>query len=143
MAREEEIMESARLLCGHKILVVDDSKDMTSLLADVFAEAGARVTEANRGEDAMSFIARGEFDVIFLDLTMPHPDGWKVLQFIRNAYPHMLSRTIVLTGQRYDQEAVDSLGDGHIACMFKPFLLTDLVSRACGVVASVGQPITA
>jgi DNA-binding NtrC family response regulator len=123
-------------------LVVDSSKDMTSLLANVFSNVGACVTEANRGEDAMVFLNRGDFDVIFLDLTMPESDGWKALQFIRESHPYMLARTIVLTADRHDRQAADSLSDCRIACMFKPFLLVNLVSQASRAVSNV-EPLEA
>jgi DNA-binding response OmpR family regulator len=123
-------MLQTRVLEGRKILVVDDSKDMTSLLADIFSDAGAQVTEANRGEDAIRSMADDDFDVVFLDLTMPEPDGWKMLQFMRGCLPHLLSRTIVLTAHANEQEESRLLKDIHVAYMFKPFMLADLVGQA-------------
>ena len=71
------------MLNGKRVLVVDDSPEMTSLLAEVFADAGARVTQANRGQDAMDLLAADRFDLVLMDLTMPQPDGWRVLRFVR------------------------------------------------------------
>jgi DNA-binding response OmpR family regulator len=128
-------MFSARMLEGRKVLVVDDSKDMTALLADIFSDAGAQVTETNRGEDAIRSMVTDDFDVIFLDLTMPEPDGWKMLQFIRSSLPHMLSRTIVLTAHADDREESRLLKDIRVAYMFKPFMLADLVAQARRAIA--------
>ena len=123
-------MLNVRVLEGRKVLVVDDSKDMTSLLADILADAGARVTEATGGEDAIRFMADDDFDVIFLDLTMPERDGWKMLQLLRDSLPHMLPRTIVLTAYAYDWEEPQLLKDMGVAYMFKPFQIADLVAQA-------------
>jgi CheY-like chemotaxis protein len=123
-------MESTNRLDGRHVLVVDDSKEMTSLLADVLTDAGARVTEANGGEAAMSFMAAADPDVIFLDLAMPEPDGWKVLRFMRTFLPHLLPRTIVLTAEAYPGQESPRLKNMRMACMPKPFLLADLVAHA-------------
>jgi len=136
-------MSPARALEGRKILVVDDSKDMTSLLSDVFADAGAHVTEANGGKDAMRIIAADDFDVVFLDLSMPEPDGWKVLEFMRGSLPHMLPRTTVLTAHTYDRAESRLPRDFKVAYMLKPFLLADLIAQAGRAIAKTDKSCAA
>jgi CheY-like chemotaxis protein len=136
-------MSHARALDGRKILVVDDSTDMTSLLADVFADAGARVTEANGGEDAMRLMVAEDFDVIFLDLSMPDPDGWAVLQFMQAFHADLLPRTIVLTAHAYGRAEARWPKGIPTAYMLKPFLLTDLMAQACRAIAETGTSCAA
>lgn len=65
------------------ILIVDDSKMIRLIirkLLDGYKEVG--VDEAENGVDALNFIKKNRYDLIFLDLHMPGIDGFEVLQSI-------------------------------------------------------------
>jgi two-component system OmpR family response regulator len=132
-----------RPLDGRRILVVDDSPEMTELLADFFTEQGASVAQANSGWAAMTHLKAGPFDLIVLDLVMPDPDGWSILRFLQKTIPAAIRRVIVLTAGQYDSPAVSSLLDHRIACVFKPFLLDDLLSAACSTANLPKQDVAA
>jgi CheY-like chemotaxis protein len=119
-----------QLLRGLDILVVDDHPEITSLLAEVLSDCGARVLAANSGPEAMALAASGTFDLVILDLAMPHPDGFEVIEFLRATDPDLLQRTLVLTGHKFDREAMALLETLHIRCILKPFLLDDLIQAA-------------
>src|SRR5690606_24568710 len=66
-------------LKGH-ILVVDDLPDIRFLVGEIISNAGARVSYAANGEEALSSFsascARGEpFDLVIMDMQMPGMDG--------------------------------------------------------------------
>ena len=100
-------------------------------MLDIFADDGADVSTANSGMEAMEILIAQQFDLIVLDLTMPKPNGWDVLEFMHKTLPHMLPRTIVLTAMRYSPEITNLLEDRHISHVFKPFEIEDLRSTAC------------
>ena len=125
-----------QLLAGCRVLVVDDSSDITSLLADAFAMAGAHTVQVNSGTGAMDLLKAGGFDIVVLDLVMPQPDGWRVLEFMRNS-PKWLNRTIISTANRYDPHVAEALTEYRVAHLFKPFLVTDLIAISWGLLARV------
>ena len=113
-------------LAGRRVLVVDDSIEITALIRDVFAERNAVVTIANSGSQAMLLIQFFSFDLVFLDIVMPAPDGWDLLEFMRTRMPDLLVRTILLTGDRYSRETLRRLGETRMAVVYKPFDLEEL-----------------
>ena len=117
---------------GRKILIVDDSKEITSLLADTFATVGSQTIEINNGFDAMILITTGDFDILILDIIMPQPDGWSILQFMRSRQD-WLKRTIVLTANRYDRNIIKAAFDLGVSYMCKPFILSDILDMASGL----------
>jgi CheY-like chemotaxis protein len=121
------------ILHERKILIVDDSPQITSLLSDVFSSCDCSVIAVNSGHAAMIQIQLGQFDLIILDVVMPEPDGWDVLGFMRRVAPEMLAKTILLTGNRYHKETLRSISDTEMACVYKPFDVGQLRRAACEV----------
>lgn len=130
-------------LKGRRILVVDDSRQITDIVATTFSRCGAKVVAANTGWDAMRHLRHERLDLVILDLAMPVPDGWHVLQFMRRVHPDLMRRTIVLTARRYDDRAVNSLKELGIPYMFKPFALDGLRGAASRLLASSVPSLTA
>lgn len=130
-------------LQGRRILVVDDSRQITDIVATALSRCGARVAAANSGWEAMRHLRCERPDLVILDLAMPVPDGWHVLQFIRRVRPDLMRQTIVLTARRYDNGAVASLRELGIPYMFKPFALDGLRGAASRLLAPGVPSLTA
>ncbi len=64
-----------------KVLVVDDNKDLASIINCVFAQYADIVPAgvACNGLEALDMIRRAKFDVVLLDIIMPGMDGMQVL----------------------------------------------------------------
>ena len=124
-----------QMLMGRKILVIDESPEITRGLADVFADAGARVTESHRGKDAMQFIAWGGYDLIFVPVATAEPDGSQIMEFITQSRPELLRRTVVLTTEQLDQQAQARLQYRYCSCLFLPLYHGSLVSYAVRALA--------
>lgn len=67
---------------GH-LLIVDDNKVNRLLLSRNVEMLGHRFTLAEDGRQAMDALARGEFDLVLLDIEMPEMDGFEVLEAIK------------------------------------------------------------
>ncbi|MBC8372549.1 MAG: response regulator [Phycisphaerae bacterium] len=120
-----------KTLRDRRILIVDDSVQITSLLKEIFTECGATVVTANSGRGALGKLQSEEFDLVILDLVMPVPNGFDVLGFMRQTMPEMLERTILLTGDRYHQHLLHDIDETEVRVVFKPFNLRLLRSAAC------------
>jgi two-component system OmpR family response regulator len=131
------------LMAGRRILVVDDSREIASLIEDILCDDGAEVRTAHTGSEAMVLLGGEEFDALLLDLTMPKPDGWDVLEFIRKTVPRMFVRTAILTGMCYDRNVARTLQDRGITHMFKPFQVDSLRKTVCGLLSRAELPLSA
>jgi DNA-binding response OmpR family regulator len=123
-------------LRGKRILVVDDSDQIRSLLEEVFTMEGATVTTAAGGQEAMGLARFSDFDLVLLDLIMPRPNGMDVLHFLQNAKPELLECTLLLTGDRYDTSQAGLETGLDIPAVYKPFEITHLRDEACRLLES-------
>ncbi len=130
-------------LRGQRILVVDDWEEITSMLASILSESGAVVSTVNSGRDALFYINTGTYDLIVLDLIMPEPDGWQILEHLQRNRPELLHRTVVLTAARYDRPEMEALKPYGVEYLFKPFLIKELRLIACRILTRPFPPIAA
>ena len=80
-----------------KVLVVDDEVDFANTLAERLNIRGFQATCCFCTEDALALIHAEEvFDVVLLDLKMPHMDGMEALEEIKKYNPTI--EVIMLTG---------------------------------------------
>jgi CheY-like chemotaxis protein len=73
----------ADVLAGWRILVVDDEEDVRTYLLAVLADAGAQISEAGDGAEAIAVARRFRPDLITLDLSMPGHDGVATFRELR------------------------------------------------------------
>lgn len=113
-----------------RILVVDDEKDMQSLLSCILETTGYAVDCANDGRQALDKIEADRPDLVILDLVMPVLDGWGVLEALGGfADPP----PVVIVSAFADQSRALQLG--ALSCLSKPFRLGDLI-QACQMAMS-------
>tara|TARA_B100001564_G_C20561506_1_gene633950 strand:- start:431 stop:847 length:417 start_codon:yes stop_codon:yes gene_type:complete len=65
------------------ILVVDDYFINREIMNDMLSLMGCHVTLAESGSQALSLYDEDKFDIIFMDVKMPSPDGYEVTKQIR------------------------------------------------------------
>ena len=76
------------------ILVVDDERDITALVAYHLAKAGYRVTTAGTGVAALEAVAAEPPDLVVLDLMLPGRSGYEVLSELRRRDDTRLRREL-------------------------------------------------
>jgi CheY-like chemotaxis protein len=67
-----------------KILIAEDDKFLSKILATKIAKEGYEVAVAMDGEEALEKIKSEKPDAIFLDLIMPKKTGFEVLEQMKN-----------------------------------------------------------
>ena len=110
----------------HRILVVDDEATIRTLVKMVFERAGYDVTTARDGREAIALLATSDYDLVLLDVIMPHISGLGVVDELRRNNTAVLAHTYLLTCADSDQLA-DLPVRGIIA---KPFDITSLLAEA-------------
>jgi len=108
-----------------KILVVDDEKDIVSMLRDYFEINGYDVMTALSGVEAIKK-AEKEPDLILLDINMPDIDGMEVCARIRD----FVSCPILFLTARIDNtDKIKGFGIGADDYIIKPFSIDELGLR--------------
>jgi len=126
-----------------KILVVDDKKELRTLLEQYLSQEGFAVVTAGDGQQAL-FAARQEKpDLIILDLMMPEMGGY---EFLRIYSREADTPTIILTAKLEENDKVLGLELGADDYVTKPFSIRELAARARAVLrraekASIEQDI--
>jgi twitching motility two-component system response regulator PilG len=69
---------------GLKVLVIDDSNTIRRTAETLLAKAGCNVATASDGFDSLAKIVDIKPDVIFIDIMMPHLDGYQTCALIKN-----------------------------------------------------------
>jgi DNA-binding response OmpR family regulator len=109
-----------------RILVVDDDATVRSLMRSILERAGYEVTTAHDGRAAIARLAESDFDLVLLDVVMPHLDGVSVVHELEKSNRPVLAHTYLLSGtdpNRY--------GDLPVAGVIgKPFDIRALLAEA-------------
>ena len=101
-----------------RVLLVDDEKEFVQTLSERLQLRGMGSTVVHDGEQALSFIAEEEPDVMVLDLKMPGIDGIEVLRQIKQQHRNI--EVIVLTGHGSKKDEETCLKLGAFAYLQKP-----------------------
>jgi two-component system chemotaxis response regulator CheY len=119
-----------------RLLVVDDAMIMRKMIRDVAVEAGWEIAgEAGNGAEAVELYERLRPDLVTLDLVMPVMGGNEALRRIRAADPE--ARVVVVTALDQKQTLIESIRDGAIDFIVKPFDRDRIVSLLSKVNARV------
>ena len=110
-----------------KVLLVEDSERLQRSLSAGLRQQGFTVDQAFDGEQALSFVATGRFDVIVLDLKLPVLDGLSVLKRIRRDRDD--THVLILSANDQTEDRVRGLDLGADDYLVKPFAFDELVSR--------------
>lgn len=121
---------SVRVAAGaHKILLVDDDAVSRTLAREILRTQGLTCDEAGDGEAALAAIQSRGYDLILLDMNLPHMSGADVLRQLRAEPPGPNLKVIMLSGEvEADQMAV-LLAAGANDYLPKPVSATQLVAR--------------
>lgn len=100
-----------------KILVVEDDLFLRELYTDILKEEGYTVDSAADGDEALSKIKLGGYNLVLLDIILPKIDGLEVMKQIQTSPPQNPNKCIIfLTNLDKDEEikAALQLGQGYL-----------------------------
>jgi CheY-like chemotaxis protein len=129
-----ELSNSTVRSLRRRILVVDDISDAAYSLAMVCELYGAEARVACDGVEALRVAAEFRPEVILMDITMPHMDGYEAARRIRAEEWGKGVILVALTGwgRRSDIDAAQAAGfDGHLLKPVEADALVNLVSELC------------
>ncbi len=97
-----------------KVFIVDDDPDNLAYFSHLVTEAGYGVETHSDGSEALARMRAEPPAMVFLDVQMPHMNGFQVLKAIRESedlaeVPVVLLSAIgAVTGEEYDAEKIES-----------------------------------
>jgi two-component system, OmpR family, response regulator MtrA len=110
-----------------RVLIVEDDASIREVAGLGLSQAGFRVTTAADGRDGLVQFRNQSFDLVVLDVMLPHLDGYEVCRQIRSE-----SRVpiIMLSAKSDTVDVVVGLELGADDYVTKPFEMPELVARA-------------
>ena len=127
--------ESAKVLDGLHVLVVDDDEDIALVYAMSLRAAGATVRAALNGAAALEAICAGTFDIVVSDLDMPGIDGMEMMRVLRaSSDPFRTIPALAVTGSARVDIRAQALRAGFDAFAVKPLSATKLLEAVKGLV---------
>jgi two-component system OmpR family response regulator len=117
------------------ILVVDDDREICSLLSQFLSRHALRVTTARDGTEMMKILETARVDLVVLDLMLPGEDGLSLCRRVRatSAMP-----VIMLTAMGEDVDRIVGLEMGADDYLPKPFNPRELLARIKAVLRRAG-----
>ncbi|MGW5193388.1 response regulator [Kribbella sp. NPDC004138] len=109
-----------------RVLVVDDEKDLTTLIGTYLEKDGFEVTLAFDGEQAVALARQVDPDVVVLDLGLPRIDGIEVCRQLRTFSDCYI---VMLTARSEEVDKLIGLSVGADDYMTKPFSPRELIAR--------------
>jgi two-component system, OmpR family, response regulator VicR len=110
----------------HKIMIVDDEKDLVAGLAMNFKREGYEVITAYDGESALRLATRDNPHLILLDVAMPGMSGLQVCRTLREREAD--TRIIMLSANGEEVDKVVGLEIGADNYMTKPVSMHELLA---------------
>ena len=112
-----------------RILVVDDEEMIREVIKEYSINEGFLVEEADNGRDAVFKVKNNDYDLIIMDIMMPHMDGYTAIKEIKKIKKIKNIPVIVLSarGEEYDKLTGFDIGiDDYVT---KPFSPKELIAR--------------
>ena len=119
-----------------KILVVEDDREINSMLCEMLDENGYAAEGAFTGMEGLSRLRSGDYDLLILDLMLPYKSGDAVLQELRSfsSLP-----VIVISAKDTVQNKLDLFHMGADDYLTKPFDLDEVLVRVEAVLRRCGS----
>ena len=114
---------------GARVLVVEDDRDLSRLMAAHLASEGYDVARAREAAAALELVGAGRVDVVVLDLMLPRISGDGLLVRLREREGTRDLPVIVVSAKDAVWTKVDLLRLGADDYLAKPFDLDELTAR--------------
>lgn len=118
-----------------RVLAIDDSRTIRTLLQRAMEGAGFSCTTADDGQEGVERFAELDPDVVITDINMPRMDGFGVIQAIRGGRGNSTVPILVLTTESAAEMKARARAAGATGWIVKPFedaALVQVIRRVTG-----------
>jgi two-component system OmpR family response regulator len=110
-----------------RILLVEDDVMLAEAIGRALTQSGHTVDGARNGQDADSALRTAAYDLVLLDIGLPHLDGYDVLRRLRHR--RSIVPVLMLTVRDSLEDRITGLDLGADDYLTKPFHLSELEAR--------------
>jgi len=124
-------------LAKMKILIVDDEPVNVALLEEILTENEySRFQSVTNSKAALEICNTFQPDLVLLDLMMPQPDGFAILESLRSQNEQTFLPVVVLTADTNEQSKIRALMAGATDFLLKPFDHVEVALRIANLLRS-------
>jgi len=120
-----------------KILLVDDSQHMRTMITEILRAVGVRhILQANDGSEALTVMRQQTVDIVIADLAMSPVDGIDFVRLLRNSpdSPNTLCPVIMMSGHSTERRVGEARDAGVNTFIAKPITARGVLERIAEVV---------
>jgi len=110
-----------------RILIVEDEYNLADVIASRLKKENYLVDISTDGQDGVYNALLGIYDLIILDIMLPHVNGFEILKEIRNN--NIASKVIMLSAKSMLDDKLLGFYKGANDYVTKPFHMEELVAR--------------
>ena len=115
-----------------RIMTVDDSRLVRSIITASLGEAGYETVEAENGKEAMELLEQldkedAQIDLMFLDVNMPEMGGLEVVEQVKNDTRYEDVIILMVTTMNEMETVIDAINLGVSGYIKKPFKESSIV----------------
>jgi len=122
-----------------KVLVVDDEERIRRLLRMYLEKEGFQVEEASGGREGLEMALKEQYDLIVLDLLLPHMNGLTVCRHLRRK---KLTPILMLTAIGDEAGKLEGFRAGADDYVVKPFSPREMIYRIKAIISRSNQQET-
>ena len=111
-------------MSSEKILVVDDEERIVDNISLCLQREGFQTVGAYDGKEALKLFEQEQFDLVLLDISMPHMNGYEAMEHILEIDKDAV--IVIITGNASIESAIRALKTGAWDYLKKPFEFADL-----------------
>lgn len=110
-----------------KIMLVDDEPDFLEIMGKFFSRRKMAFETATGCLGALDLLAKGYFDVVIMDISMPGLNGFECMAEMKKVQPEM--EIIFLTGHASLNTGIDCMKKGAFDYCLKPIDFSELFEK--------------
>ncbi len=122
-----------------KLLLIEDEVSLSDALVNILKKEKYQVTAVYDGEEGLYYAVSNSYDLIILDIILPHLDGISILKEIRKQ--KIDTPVLMLTALAQEYDIVKGFDAGADDYLSKPFSTAELLARIKALLKRTGQYI--
>ena len=110
-----------------KILIIEDEYNLADAISSMLKSKNYDVVIKTDGEEGLDEVLTDVYDLIILDVMLPHMNGFEILKELRNE--KINSKIIMLTAKNTIDDKMIGFNNGADDYLTKPFHMEELLAR--------------
>lgn len=110
-----------------KILIIEDEYNLADAISSMLTSKNYMVDIATDGENGLYEALTDIYDLILLDVMLPHKNGFEILKELKSE--NISSKVIMLTAKSSIDDKMNGFNNGADDYLTKPFHMDELLAR--------------